>query len=100
MEFIARDLSLFDYSFGNFSVVSLKLLKDLQDGDLGEKQFSGVEDRPYGDKILQLSPSLLHDAIESAENNGRAREIGNLSVADKEGLRGIISVDFQRLYYE
>lgn len=76
-------------------MVSQQLLKVLgtEDVDLGEEQLTldessvgVVQDGPDGDKVLELPPGLLNNAVVTSQNNGHAGEVLDLGVAHNEGL--------------
>lgn len=78
---------------GDLPVVLEQLLEDLraQDADLGQEQLTldqgsvgVVQNSPDGDEVVQLATGLLDDAVQSAQDDGHAREVLNLGVADDE----------------
>lgn len=95
LELLGAEVWVLELGFvdGHLSVVCQELLKVLgtQDADLGEQELtldegSGcvVQNCPDGDEILELSASLLHDAILTLEDNSHAREIFDFGVADDQ----------------
>lgn len=78
---------------GDFAVVLQQFLEELgaQDADLGEEEFalhqggvSVIEDGPDGDEIIELTTSLLDDAVLTLQDDGHTRQILDLGVADDE----------------
>lgn len=80
---------------GHFPVVCQKLFKVLgaENADLGQQELAlhkrgggVVEDGPDRDQVLELSASLLNDAILSSQDNGHAREVLDLGVAHDKAV--------------
>lgn len=76
-------------------VVRHQILKILraQHRNLGEQQLPlherrgrVVEHGPHGDEILELPPSLLHDAVLARQHDGHAGQVFHLGVADDEAV--------------
>jgi hypothetical protein len=70
-----------------------QLLEELRtkDGDLGKEKLtldksgvSVVQNSPDRDKVVQLAASLLNDAVLALQDDGHAREVLNLSVANNQ----------------
>lgn len=80
---------------GDFAVVLQQFLEELgtQDADLGEEELalhqSGlgvIEDSPDGDEIIELTTSLLDDAVLTLQDDGHTRQILDFGVTDDEGV--------------
>ena len=92
---LTRSLQARRIGLGDLPMMRKHLLEILrsQHRDLGQQQLplhercTGIiQDRPYGDQVLELPPRLFDDAVLAGEHDCHAGEVFDFGVADDEGV--------------